>query len=71
MGVKGGSPATGFVDGQWINVCLKQLDKQEILYLIGALSPRELGSLYRRRWSIETAPADRLFQSLKKREFDI
>ena len=54
------------VDGQWVNVYLKQLDKHQILYLIGTPGPRELGGLYRRRWSIET-----LFQSLKERGFDV
>lgn len=54
------------VDGQWVNVYLKQLDKYEILYLIGTSGPRELGRLYRRRWSIET-----LFQSLKERGFNV
>lgn len=54
------------VDGQWVNVYLKQLDKHEILYLIGSPDAPELGRLYRRRWSIET-----LFQSLKARGFDL
>lgn len=54
------------VDGQWVNVYLKRLEKHEILYLMGTPSPRELGGLYRRRWSVET-----LFQSLKERGFSI
>jgi Transposase DDE domain len=54
------------VDGQWLNMYIKALDGGDILYLAGTPAPRTLGSLYRRRWSIET-----LFQSLKKRGFDL
>lgn len=54
------------VDGQWLNMYLKELDGGDILYLAGTPCPRDLGSLYRRRWSIEV-----LFQSLKERGFDL
>ena len=54
------------VDGQWVSVYLKALNEQEILYLAGTFPPRELGMLYRRRWSIEA-----LFQCLKERGFDL
>jgi len=54
------------VDGQWLNMYLKELDGGEILYLAGTPAPRDLSSLYRRRWSIET-----LFQSVKERGFDL
>ena len=52
------------VDGQWLNIYLKELDGGDILYLAGTPAPCDLGRLYRRRWSIET-----LFQSLKERGF--
>jgi hypothetical protein len=54
------------VDGQWVNVHIKQLEEQNILYLIGTFPPKCLGVLYRKRWSIEV-----LFQSMKKRGFDL
>lgn len=54
------------VDGQWLNMYLKALDGGDILYLAGTLPPRDLSSLYRRRWSIEV-----FFQSLKERGFDL
>ena len=52
------------VDGQWLNVYLKQLTNKELLYLAGTLSAGELGRAYRRRWSIEV-----MFQSFKERGF--
>ena len=52
------------VDGQWLNIYLKELDGGDILYLAGTPAPCDLGRLYRCRWSIET-----LFQSLKERGF--
>jgi hypothetical protein len=52
------------VDGQWLNVYLKKLAGTELLYLAGTFPARQLGGLYRRRWSIET-----LFQSFKERGF--
>lgn len=54
------------VDGQWINVSIRQLPNADILFLIGSFPAKQLDSLYRRRWSIEV-----LFQSLKKRGFDL
>lgn len=52
------------VDGQWLNVYLKDLNGGDLLYLAGTHPPRDLGHLYRRRWSIETS-----FQSFKERGF--
>jgi hypothetical protein len=54
------------VDGQWLNVSLKQLLHGEILFLAGTFPAKQLGLLYGKRWSIEV-----LFQSLKKRGFDL
>ena len=54
------------VDGQWVNVCIKSLPKGDILFLIGSVAAKELGTIYRKRWSIEV-----LFQSMKKRGFDL
>lgn len=54
------------VDGQWLNVHLKRLKDNEFLYLVGTFAAKQLGVLYRQRWSIEA-----LFQCLKKRGFDI
>ena len=54
------------VDGQWLNVYLKQLTGKDLLYLAGTYPPRQPGALYRRRWSIEV-----LFQCLKERGFDL
>lgn len=54
------------VDGQWLNVYLKRLDKQEILYLAGTPAARDLGRFYRHRWSIEV-----MFQCFKERGFDL
>jgi transposase len=54
------------IDGQWLNMHIKAVAGGDILYLAGTLPPRDLGSLYRRRWSIEV-----LFQSLKERGFDL
>lgn len=45
---------------------LKQLADNEVLYLAGTLSARQLGSVYRRRWSIEV-----MFQGFKERGFDL
>ncbi len=54
------------VDGQWLNVHLKRLKGKELLYLVGTFPPKQLGDLYRQRWSIEA-----MFQCLKKRGFDL
>lgn len=54
------------VDGQWVNVSIKSLPKGDILFLIGSVTAKELGPIYRKRWSIEV-----LFQSMKKRGFDL
>ena len=54
------------VDGQWVNVSMKSLPKGDILFLIGSVAAKELGPIYRKRWSIEV-----LFQSMKKRGFDL
>lgn len=54
------------VDGQWLNVHLKRLAGNELLYLVGTLPVRQLGSAYRRRWSIEV-----LFQCMKERGFSL
>lgn len=54
------------VDGQWLNVHLKRLTGNDLLYLAGTYPPRQLGELYRRRWSIET-----MFQSFKERGFHL
>lgn len=54
------------VDGQWLNVYLKKLTGNELLYLAGTFPPRQLGGLYRRRWSIEA-----MFQCFKERGFDL
>jgi hypothetical protein len=54
------------VDGVWGNTMLKTLPKGEFLFLIGSLPPKNLGSIYRRRWSIEV-----LFQSFKERGFNL
>lgn len=50
------------VDGVWVNLHIKQLSNGEFLYLIGTFAAKQLGSLYRKRWCIET-----FFQSLKGR----
>lgn len=52
------------VDGQWLNVYLKQLTGKELLYLVGTLPVGQLGTVYRRRWSIEV-----MFQCFKERGF--
>lgn len=54
------------VDGQWLNVHLKELEGKELLYLAGPLPVRQLGSVYRRRWSIEV-----MFQCFKERGFAV
>lgn len=54
------------VDGQLLNVYIKQLDNNELLFLAGTSPPRQLGLLYRRRWSIEA-----MFQGFKQRGFDL
>jgi hypothetical protein len=55
------------VDKVWVNVYLKKLEGDDILYLIGTMSdPKHLGQVYRRRWTIET-----VFQAFKSRGFDL
>jgi Transposase DDE domain len=54
------------VDGHWVNVYMKSLSKGDILFLIGSMTAKELGTIYRSRWSIEV-----LLQSMKKRGFDL
>jgi hypothetical protein len=56
------------VDQVRLNMALKQLDGDWLL-VGGPLPVKSLFAHYRHRWSIETAPADRFFQSLKKRGF--
>jgi hypothetical protein len=54
------------VDNIKCNVYLKKLDNDNYLYLIGSEPAKNLGTLYRNRWSIEVC-----FQSFKKRGFDL
>jgi hypothetical protein len=54
------------VDGVWGNVYLRRLEGGDLLYLLGTMEARHLGSVYRRRWTIEAC-----FQSLKSRGFDL
>ncbi len=54
------------VDGVWGQVYLKRLADGDLLYLFGSMEARHLGSIYRRRWTIEAC-----FQSLKRRGFDL
>ena len=54
------------VDNIKCNFYLKKLNNDEYLYLIGSELAKNLGTLYRNRWSIEVC-----FQSFKKRGFDL
>ena len=54
------------VDGCWGGVWIKRLDESEYLYLMGSVEVAHLGSLYRKRWSIEA-----FFQQIKRRGFDL
>lgn len=54
------------VDGVWGNCSLKRLENDDYLFLIGSFPAKELGTIYRKRWCIET-----LFQSFKGRGFDL
>ena len=54
------------VDGVWGNVYLKRLVGGDLLYLFGTMEARHMGSVYRRRWTIEAC-----FQSFKSRGFDL
>jgi len=54
------------VDGIRCNVYLKKLENDEYLFLLGSEYSKNLGSIYRHRWSIEVC-----FQSLKGRGFDL
>ena len=54
------------VDGVWGNVWIKAVGKDEYLFLFGTISPKYMGQIYRKRWTIET-----IFQNLKSRGFDL
>lgn len=54
------------VDGIWGHGWIKRLDEHEYLYLFGTAQVSHLGSLYRKRWTIETC-----FQALKGRGFNL
>lgn len=53
------------VDGVWGNTMLKTLPKGEYLFLIRSLPPKKLGSIYRRRWSIERGGPCRPFSKFQ------
>ncbi len=54
------------VDNIKYNVYLKKLNNDEYLYLIGTELAKNLGTLYRNRWSIEVC-----FQAFKTRGFNL
>ena len=54
------------VDGVWGHVYLKRTADGQLLYLFGTMAARHLGSVYRRRWTIEAC-----FQAFKSRGFDL
>lgn len=54
------------VDGVWGQVYLKRLTNGDLLYLFGSMQAKQLGQVYRRRWTIEAC-----FQSRKSRGFDL
>jgi Transposase DDE domain len=54
------------VDGVWANLFAKRLADGEILFLFGTSKSEYLGSLYKKRWTIES-----FFQNLKGRGFDL
>jgi hypothetical protein len=54
------------VDGVWGQVYLRRLQSGDLLYLFGTMQAKHLGSVYRRRWTIEAC-----FQSFKSRGFDL
>jgi len=54
------------VDGVWGNVYLKRKADGDLLYLFGTMEAKHLGTVYRRRWTIEAC-----FQAFKSRGFDL
>ncbi|WP_147921132.1 IS4 family transposase [Pontibacter qinzhouensis] len=54
------------VDGVWGNVSLKRTADGDLLYLFGTMEAKHLGTVYRRRWTIEAC-----FQAFKSRGFDL
>jgi hypothetical protein len=54
------------VDGVWGNVYLKRTAEGDLLYLFGTMEAKHLGTVYRRRWTIEAC-----FQAFKSRGFDL
>ncbi|TXK45711.1 IS4 family transposase [Pontibacter qinzhouensis] len=54
------------VDGVWGNVYLKRTAQGDLLYLFGTMEAKHLGTVYRRRWTIEAC-----FQAFKSRGFDL
>jgi hypothetical protein len=54
------------VDGVWGNVYLKRTADGDLLYLFGTMEAKHLGTVYRRRWTIEAC-----FQAFKSRGFDL
>jgi hypothetical protein len=54
------------VDGVWGNVYLKPTAQGDLLYLFGTMEAKHLGTVYRRRWTIEAC-----FQAFKSRGFDL
>lgn len=54
------------VDGVWGNVYLKRTAEGDLLYLFGTMEAKHLGTVYRRRWTIEAC-----FQAFKGRGFDL
>lgn len=54
------------VDGVWGHVYLKRVKDGDLLFLFGTMEPKHLGSVYRKRWTIEVC-----FQAFKGRGFDL
>jgi hypothetical protein len=54
------------VDGVWGNVYVKRSADGDLLYLFGTMEAKHLGTVYRRRWTIEAC-----FQAFKSRGFDL
>ncbi|MEA5261069.1 IS4 family transposase [Arcicella aquatica] len=54
------------IDGVWCNIMLKKLPDGDFLILAGNLPAKQLGRLYRKRWSIEV-----FFQTVKGRGFNL
>lgn len=54
------------VDGVWGNVWVKKIVEGDFLFLFGTIAAKNMGSIYRKRWTIEV-----IFQNLKGRGFDL